>query len=95
MSVNSVTNFKKIKIWIYLERRNRHLSTVKKICQQKINPNTTNMSQLIFGGLLTTPVPTAPIVGITFIVLTAIVGIMFGPNYDGVNVPILKASNKL
>ena len=43
------------------------------------------MSQLIFGGLLTTPAPTAPIVGIAFIALFAIVGFMVGPNYDGMN----------
>ena len=41
------------------------------------------MSHLIFGGLLSTPAPTAPIVGIAFIVLFAIVGIMVGPDYDG------------
>tara|TARA_Y100001968_G_C18927828_1_gene512811 strand:+ start:283 stop:456 length:174 start_codon:yes stop_codon:yes gene_type:complete len=45
------------------------------------------MSQLIFGGLLSTPAPTAPIVGIASIVLFAIVGIMVGPNYDGMNAP--------
>ena len=48
-----------------------------------------NMSQLIFGGLLTTPAPTAPIVGIAFIVLFAIVGVMVGPDYDGMNAPAL------
>ena len=47
----------------------------------------TQMSQLFFGGLLTTPAPTAPIVGIEFIVLFAIVGIMVGPDYDGMNAP--------
>ena len=45
------------------------------------------MSHLIFGGLLTTPAPTAPIVGIAFIVLFAIVGVMVGPDYDGMNAP--------
>ena len=45
------------------------------------------MIQLIFGGLLSTPAPTAPIVGISFIVLLAIVGIMVGPDYDGMNAP--------
>ena len=45
------------------------------------------MSQLIFGGLLSTPAPTAPIVGIASIILFAIVGIMVGPNYDGMNAP--------
>ena len=47
------------------------------------------MSQLIFGGLLTTPAPTAPIVGIGFIVLFAIVGVMVGPDYDGMNAPAI------
>ena len=47
------------------------------------------MSLLIFGGLLSTPAPTAPIVGITFIVLFAIVGVMVGPDYDGMNAPAL------
>ena len=45
------------------------------------------MSQIIFGGLLSTPAPTAPIVGIAFIVLFAIVGVMVGPDYDGMNAP--------
>ena len=45
------------------------------------------MSQLFFGGLLTTPAPTAPIVGIASIILFAIVGIMVGPDYDGMNAP--------
>tara|TARA_Y100001968_G_scaffold151783_1_gene138903 strand:- start:309 stop:479 length:171 start_codon:yes stop_codon:yes gene_type:complete len=45
------------------------------------------MSQFIFGGLLSTPAPTAPIVGIASIILFAIVGIMVGPNYDGMNAP--------
>ena len=52
------------------------------------------MSHFIFGGLLTTPAPTAPIVGIGFIVLFAIVGIMVGPDYDGMNAPALDKSNK-
>ena len=47
------------------------------------------MSQLIFGGLLSTPAPTAPIVGIGFIVLFAIVGVMVGPDYDGMNAPAI------
>ena len=50
------------------------------------------MSQLIFGGLLSTPAPTAPIVGIAFIALFAIVGIMVGPDYDGMNAPALDNS---
>ena len=50
------------------------------------------MSQLIFGGLLSTPAPTAPIVGIAFIVLFAIVGVMVGPDYDGMNAPTVDNS---
>ena len=52
-------------------------------------PNFTEMSHLIFGGLLSTPAPTAPIVGIAFIALFAIVGVMVGPDYDGMNAPAL------
>ena len=47
------------------------------------------MTDLIFGGLLSTSAPTAPIVGIAFIVLFAIVGVMVGPDYDGMNAPAL------
>tara|TARA_B100001029_G_scaffold148406_1_gene129605 strand:- start:129 stop:299 length:171 start_codon:yes stop_codon:yes gene_type:complete len=47
------------------------------------------MSHLFFGGLLSTPAPTAPIVGIAFIALFAIVGVMVGPDYDGMNAPSL------
>ena len=50
------------------------------------------MSHLIFGGLLSTPAPTAPIVGIAFIALFAIVGVMVGPYYNGINAPALKNS---
>ena len=52
------------------------------------------MSQLILGGLLSTPAPTAPIVGIAFIVLFAIVGVMVGPDYDGMNAPALNDSKE-
>ena len=52
------------------------------------------MSQLIFGGLLSTPAPTAPIVGIASIVLFAIVGIMVGPDYDGMNAPEVGGQKK-
>ena len=45
------------------------------------------MIQFIFGGLLSTPAPTAPIVGSDFIVLFAIVGVMVGPDYEGMNAP--------
>ena len=54
----------------------------------------TSMSHLILGGLLSTPAPTAPIVGIAFIVLFAIVGVMVGPDYDGMNAPALGNSKK-
>tara|TARA_B100000945_G_C20199504_1_gene510755 strand:+ start:152 stop:349 length:198 start_codon:yes stop_codon:yes gene_type:complete len=59
-------------------------------------PNTTYMSQLIFGGLLSTPAsaPTAPIVRIAFIVLFAIVGVIVGPDYDGMNAPTLNISKE-
>ena len=53
-----------------------------------------SMSHLILGGLLSTPAPTAPIVGIAFIVLFAIVGVMVGPDYDGMNAPALDNSKK-
>ena len=53
-----------------------------------------SMSHLILGGLLSTPAPTAPIVGIAFIVLFAIVGVMVGPDYDGMNAPALGNSKK-
>ena len=49
---------------------------------------------MIFGGLLSTPAPTAPIVGIAFIVLFAIVGVMVGPDYDGMNAPALNGSEE-
>ena len=52
------------------------------------------MNQLIFGGLLSTPAPTAPIVGIAFIILFAIVGLMVGPDYDGMNAPALNSQKK-
>ena len=52
------------------------------------------MSHLLFGGLLSTPAPTAAIVGIAFIVLFAIVGVMVGPDYDGMNAPALNDSKE-
>ena len=53
------------------------------------------MNHLILGGLLSTPAPTAPVVGIAFIVLFAIVGVMVGPDYDGMNAPALGNSKKV
>ena len=52
------------------------------------------METLIFGGLLSTPAPTAPIVGIAFIILFAIVGVMVGPDYDGMNAPALDGTKE-
>ena len=52
------------------------------------------MSQLIFGGLLSTPAPITPIVGIAFIILFAIVGVMVGPDYNGMNTPSLNSSKE-
>ncbi len=52
------------------------------------------MSHLILGGLLSTPAPTAPIVGIAVILLFAIVGVMVGPDYDGMNAPTLDNPKK-
>ena len=52
------------------------------------------MSQLFFEGLLSTPAPTAPILGIAFIVLFAILGLMVGPDYDGMNAPALDGSKE-
>ena len=50
------------------------------------------MSHLFFGGLFSTPAPTAPIIVIAFIALFAIVGVMVGPDYDGMNEPAIGKS---
>ena len=47
------------------------------------------MSRFIFGDFLSTPAPTAPIVGIVLIVLFVIVGVIVEPDYDGMNGPAL------
>ena len=52
------------------------------------------MIQLIVGVFLTTPSPTAPVVGIAFIALFAIVGFMFGPNHEGMNATALGETKK-
>tara|TARA_Y100001968_G_scaffold158129_1_gene144560 strand:- start:142 stop:315 length:174 start_codon:yes stop_codon:yes gene_type:complete len=44
------------------------------------------MLPLTFAGLLSTPAPTAAIVGIASVVLFAIVGVMVGPDYDQMNI---------
>ena len=46
-----------------------------------------NMFSLFFGGLLSTPAPTAPIIGIAFMALFGIMAVVVGPNYDGFNDP--------
>ena len=48
------------------------------------------MLNFFFAGLTSTPAPTAVIVGIGSIALFAIVGLMVGPNYDGMNAPEVK-----
>ena len=53
------------------------------------------MSQLIFGGLLSTPAPTAPVVGIDFVAIFAIVGVMVEQDYDGMNAPASNASKEI
>ena len=52
------------------------------------------MSQFVFGGLLSTTAPTAPIVGFAFILLFSIVGIIVGPEYDGMNSPAMTNSKE-
>ena len=48
------------------------------------------MVTLFFAGLTSTPAPTAVLVGVASIILFAIVGLMVGPNYDGMNAPEVK-----
>ena len=45
---------------------------------------------LTFAGLLSTPAPTAVLVGVAAIALFAIVGLAVGPNYEGMNAPEVK-----
>ena len=49
------------------------------------------MNQLICGDLLWTPALTEPNVGIAFIVLFVIEGLMVWLGYDGMNAPIMSA----
>ena len=46
-----------------------------------------NMLPLTFAGLLSTPAPTAPIIGVAFMALFGIMAVVVGPNYDGFNDP--------
>lgn len=48
------------------------------------------MTPLTFASLVGTPAPTAIIVGIASIALFAVVGLMVGPDYDGMNAPEVK-----
>ena len=48
------------------------------------------MTPLTFASLIGTPAPTAIIVGVASIALFAIVGVMVGPDYDGMNAPEVK-----
>ena len=48
------------------------------------------MGDLLFAGLTSTPAPTAVLVGVASIALFAIVGLMVGPDYDGMNAPEVK-----
>ncbi len=48
------------------------------------------MLNLFFSGLTSTPAPSAIYIGVASIVLFAIVGLMVGPDYDGMNAPEIK-----
>ena len=48
------------------------------------------MVDSLIAGLTSTPAPTAVLVGVASIALFAIVGLMVGPNYDGMNAPEVK-----
>ncbi len=50
------------------------------------------MNQLIFSALVSIWAPTAPILGIPFIILFELVVIMAGLDYDGMNKPTLGRS---
>ena len=50
----------------------------------------TFMGNLLIAGLTSTPAPTAVLVGVASIALFAIVGLMVGPDYDGMNAPEVK-----
>ncbi len=48
------------------------------------------MLTLTFAELLGTPAPTAPIIGILAIALFAMMGVVVGPDYEGMNFPAKK-----
>ena len=45
------------------------------------------MFPFTFAGLLSTPAPSAAFIGVAFIALFAIMGVLVGPDYDGMNAP--------
>ncbi len=45
------------------------------------------MFPFTFAGLLSTPAPTAPLIGIAFMALFGVMAVVVGPNYDGFNDP--------
>tara|TARA_Y100001968_G_scaffold129575_1_gene118257 strand:- start:307 stop:468 length:162 start_codon:yes stop_codon:yes gene_type:complete len=47
---------------------------------------------MIIGSLVGTPAPTAVLAGVLSIALFAIVGLIVGPNFDGVNAPAIGSS---
>ena len=47
---------------------------------------------MIIGSLVGTPAPTAVLAGVLSIALFAIVGLIVGPNFDGVNAPAIDSS---
>ena len=47
---------------------------------------------MIIGSLVGTPAPTAVLAGVLSIALFAIVGVIVGPNFDGVNAPAIANS---
>ena len=44
---------------------------------------------MIIASLIGTPAPTAALAGVLSIALFAIVGVIVGPNFDGVNAPAI------
>ena len=49
---------------------------------------------MIFASLVGTPAPTAALAGVLSIVLFAIVGLIVGPNFDGINAPAIGENQK-
>tara|TARA_Y100001968_G_C19375989_1_gene727692 strand:- start:414 stop:1562 length:1149 start_codon:yes stop_codon:yes gene_type:complete len=49
---------------------------------------------IIFSSLIGTPAPTAVLVGILSLILFAIVGLIVGPDFEGINAPSIKNDNK-